>query len=144
MLNAFCRVAPSVRFSVLAIRAACVFFRASAFNVRTCSGVHSRRFVAFLAIQKAPNFERGDLVAPHLNKFNAKKVQRVDNGICLEFKFAAARGTDREDPQLDSVTTSQSRNDFIQDGVYHLLHIALKQVRVLTRQKSQFALGAPS
>ena len=97
MLNAFCRVAPSVRFSVLAIRAACVFFRASAFNVRTCSGVHSRRFVAFLAIQKAPNFERGDLVAPHLNKFNAKKVQRVDNGICLEFKFAAARGTDRED-----------------------------------------------
>jgi hypothetical protein len=50
-----------------------------------------------LAIQKAPNFERGDLVAPHLNKFNAKKVQRVDNGICLEFKFAAARGTDRED-----------------------------------------------
>jgi hypothetical protein len=50
ILNAFCRVAPSVRFSVLAIRAACVFFRASVFNVRTCSGVHSRRFVALLAI----------------------------------------------------------------------------------------------
>ena len=36
--------------SVLAIRAACVFFRASVFNVRTFSGVHVRRFVAFLAI----------------------------------------------------------------------------------------------
>jgi len=34
-LNAFCRVAPSVRFSVLAIVAAPVFFRASAFKVRT-------------------------------------------------------------------------------------------------------------
>jgi ferredoxin len=45
-------LAPTVRFNVLAIRAACVFFRASAFNVRTCSGVHARFFVAFLAIQK--------------------------------------------------------------------------------------------
>jgi class 3 adenylate cyclase/tetratricopeptide (TPR) repeat protein len=34
-LNAFCRVAPSVRFSVLAIFAAVVFFRASVFKVRT-------------------------------------------------------------------------------------------------------------
>ena len=56
ILNAFCRVAPSERFSVLAIRAACVFFRASAFNVRICSGVHARRFVAFLAIKQTPDF----------------------------------------------------------------------------------------
>jgi hypothetical protein len=51
-------------------------------------------------------------------------------------------------PQLDSVTTSQSRNDFIQDGVNHLLHIALKQVRVLTRNtKHQLRFdhdGAPN
>jgi hypothetical protein len=58
ILNAFCRVAPSERFSVLAIRAACVFFRASAFNVRRCSGVHARRFVAFLAIEKLPVLEK--------------------------------------------------------------------------------------
>ena len=51
ILNAFCRVAPTVRFNVLAIFAACVFFRASAFNVRTCAGVHSRRFDTFLAIK---------------------------------------------------------------------------------------------
>jgi len=51
MLNAFWRVAPSVRFKVLAIRAACVFFRASAFKVLTCAGVHARLFVALLGIK---------------------------------------------------------------------------------------------
>jgi hypothetical protein len=61
MLNAFCRVAPTVRFSVLAICAACVFFRARAFNVRTCSGVHSRRFVALLAIQILPILRKATL-----------------------------------------------------------------------------------
>src|SRR6516162_143040 len=58
ILNAFCRVAPSVRFNVLAIFAAFVFFRASVFNVRRCSGVHARRFFALLAINKPPDFEK--------------------------------------------------------------------------------------
>jgi hypothetical protein len=49
MLNAFCRVAHSVRFNVRAILAARHFFFASAFNVRTCSDVHARRF-DFLAM----------------------------------------------------------------------------------------------
>jgi hypothetical protein len=44
MLNAFCRVAPSVRFKVRAMLAARLFFFASTFNVRTCSDVHARRF----------------------------------------------------------------------------------------------------
>ena len=57
MLNAFCRVAPSLRFSVLAILAARVFFFASVFNVRTCAGVHSWRFDTFLAIQITPDFK---------------------------------------------------------------------------------------
>jgi hypothetical protein len=34
-LNAFCRVAPSVRFKLRAMLTAPVFFRASFFNVRT-------------------------------------------------------------------------------------------------------------
>jgi hypothetical protein len=52
----------------LAIRATCVFFRASAFNVRTFSGVHARRFVAFLAIKQTPDFEKGGyLAAPQAN-----------------------------------------------------------------------------
>ena len=48
-LNAFCRVAPSVRFKVRAMLAARVFFLASVFNVRTSSDFHARR-LEFLAI----------------------------------------------------------------------------------------------
>jgi hypothetical protein len=48
-LNAFCRVAPSVRFSVRAMLAARVFFLAAVFKVRTSAAVHARRF-DFLAI----------------------------------------------------------------------------------------------
>ncbi len=44
MLNAFCRVAPSVRYKARAVLAARLFFFASTFNVRTCSDVHARRF----------------------------------------------------------------------------------------------------
>jgi hypothetical protein len=50
MLNAFWRVAPSDRFKLLAMRPACVFFRASVFNVLTSSEVHAR-FKTFLAIK---------------------------------------------------------------------------------------------
>jgi hypothetical protein len=49
-LNALYRVAPTVRFNVLAILAAWVFFRASVFNVRTSSFVHARRLDIFLTI----------------------------------------------------------------------------------------------
>jgi hypothetical protein len=50
MLNAFCRVAPTVRFSVLAILAAGVFFRASVFSSRTCTDVQARLLDAFLTM----------------------------------------------------------------------------------------------
>ena len=43
-LNAFCRVAPSVRFKLPAMLATRVFFRAIAFSVRTSDDVHERRF----------------------------------------------------------------------------------------------------
>jgi hypothetical protein len=49
MLNAFCRVAPSVRLKDRAILAAAVFFLAAVFKVRTSAAVHVRRF-DFLAI----------------------------------------------------------------------------------------------
>src|SRR5215467_12432944 len=62
-LKAFCRVAPSVLFNDRAIFPAGVFFRASAFKVRTCSDVHARRFPFRLAIVsplrfKAQSFSR--------------------------------------------------------------------------------------
>jgi hypothetical protein len=51
MLNAFWRVAPSVRFNALAIFDAVVFFFASVLSVRTFSVVHARRLDAFFAIK---------------------------------------------------------------------------------------------
>jgi hypothetical protein len=53
-LNAFCRVAPSVRLRVRAILVARVFLRASVFNVRTSDRVHERRFLS-LAIYRPPS-----------------------------------------------------------------------------------------
>jgi len=47
MLNAFWRVAPSVRFRDLAIFEAGVFLRASDFNSRTCMDVQVRLFFPF-------------------------------------------------------------------------------------------------
>jgi hypothetical protein len=47
MLNAFCRVAPSVRLSFLAILRAGVFLRAIVFSPRTCSDVQARLFDPF-------------------------------------------------------------------------------------------------
>jgi len=44
MLEAFCRVAPSVRFRDLAIFAAGVFFFASDLRLRTCTAVQGRLF----------------------------------------------------------------------------------------------------
>ncbi|MFZ2066206.1 MAG: hypothetical protein WAV27_09510 [Xanthobacteraceae bacterium] len=51
MLNAFWRVAPSVRFSFLAILEAGVFLFAIAFSSRTSTEVHPRRFFVLLAIE---------------------------------------------------------------------------------------------
>ena len=50
-LNAFCLVAPTVRFSALAIFGAGVFFLARLFKVRTFSAVHETRFAVFFAIK---------------------------------------------------------------------------------------------
>jgi hypothetical protein len=49
-LNAFCRVAPSLRFNVRAMLDALVFLRANVFSVRRSDDVHGRRF-DFRAIQ---------------------------------------------------------------------------------------------
>lgn len=56
MLKAFCRVAPSVLRSLLAIFAAAVFFFANALSSRTSPAVQARRFFALLAIR--PPFQQ--------------------------------------------------------------------------------------
>ena len=50
ILNAFCRVAPSLRFRLLAIFLAGVFLRAADFNSRTSEAVQERRFEFLLAM----------------------------------------------------------------------------------------------
>jgi hypothetical protein len=55
-LNAFWRVAPSVRFKERAMLGARVFFLAAVFKVRTSAAVHARRF-AFLTIQRFSGYE---------------------------------------------------------------------------------------
>ena len=72
ILNAFWRVAPSLRFNALAILAAGFLFLASDFNVRTCTGVHARRFDTFLAIQITPGSRKGRLVAENSYKEKPK------------------------------------------------------------------------
>ena len=57
MLNAFCRVALSVLFSVLAILFAGVFVFAMAFSPRTSVTVQARRLFDFLAIVLTSQFE---------------------------------------------------------------------------------------
>jgi hypothetical protein len=61
MLNAFCRVAPSVLLSFLAIAAALVFLRAIVFSWLTSPEVHARRFLFLFAIK--PPFQERQLVS---------------------------------------------------------------------------------
>jgi hypothetical protein len=62
MLNAFCRVAPSVLFNFLAIFDAGVFLFAIVFSSRTSTEVQARRFFVLLAIE--PPFQNeGSLIS---------------------------------------------------------------------------------
>jgi hypothetical protein len=61
MLKAFWRVAPSVRFSFLAICDAVVFLRAMAFRSRTSPEVQARRFFVLFAIN--PPFQERQFVS---------------------------------------------------------------------------------
>ena len=61
MLNAFCRVAPSVRPNFLAILLAAVFLRAMVFRSRTSLVVQARRFFDRLAIKPPFQFNGGSL-----------------------------------------------------------------------------------
>jgi hypothetical protein len=57
-LNAFCRVAPSLRLRLLAIFLAGVLLRAADFNSRTSALVQARLFEFLLAMNGSPNRKR--------------------------------------------------------------------------------------
>jgi len=70
MLNAFCRVAPSDRFNLLAIFAAGAFLRAIDFSSRTCTDVQARLFFPFfirISVYEGPMFVAGSVAneKPH-------------------------------------------------------------------------------
>jgi hypothetical protein len=56
-LNAFCRVAPSMRLRVLAIFLAGVLLRAADFSSRTSALVQARLFEFLLAMYDSPNLK---------------------------------------------------------------------------------------
>jgi hypothetical protein len=83
MLNAFCRVAPSVRFSLSAIRDARFFWRAIVLSMRTCSAVHARRFLNFFAIEHSRSQNEGVLAGN-----NTEQKLKSDVGACpVETRF---------------------------------------------------------
>jgi len=95
MLKAFWRVAPSERFSFLAIFAAGVFPRAIVFSSRTSAGVQDRRFFAFFGIIP-PVQERQ--VASHSGEWKKTQQMRLRS-----LKIAAALLSSRT---LSSLTMS--------------------------------------
>jgi hypothetical protein len=68
MLNAFWRVAPTVRLSALAILLAAVFFFAKAFNSRTCAALQETLFRAFFDIVEISNLKERSLIAVSQSK----------------------------------------------------------------------------
>jgi hypothetical protein len=76
MLNAFCRVAPSVLFSFLAILDAGVFLFAMVLSSRTSPEVHARRFFVLLAI--GPPFQMRQVVSHAGVNDNSKDGMRTD------------------------------------------------------------------
>ena len=86
MLNAFCRVAPSVRFSVRAILAPGVLFPASDFNCRTWSVVQARLFDDLFTMNSLRLF--GTV------RF-AKLFNKINLRACESFAETAARAGTR-------------------------------------------------
>ena len=82
MLNAFCRVAPSVLLNLLAIFAAAVFFFAMLFNSRTSVAVHARRFFDFLAINP-PFQERQQGLLNRDERNTTDQVEGLSVAQCL-------------------------------------------------------------
>jgi hypothetical protein len=76
-LNAFCRVAPSDRFSVRAMLDAFVFFRAAVFKVRKSVAVHARR-LDFLAMKVSPVGERKGTLLPKPDNKENKNFAKGD------------------------------------------------------------------
>jgi hypothetical protein len=79
-MNAFCRVAPSLRLRLLAIFLAGVLLRAADFNSRTSVLVQARRLEFLLAMYDSPNLKR-TLIAGSVSKRKSNKSLARDHGM---------------------------------------------------------------
>ena len=79
-MNAFCRVAPSLRLRLLAIFLAGVLLRAADFNSRTSALVQARLFEFLLAMYATPNLKRA-LIAESVSKRKSSKLLTRDYGV---------------------------------------------------------------
>ena len=79
-MNAFCRVAPSLRLRPLAIFLAAVLLRAADFNSRTSALVQARLFEFLLAMYDSPNLKRM-LIAGSVSKRKSNKSLARDYGM---------------------------------------------------------------
>ena len=107
MLNAFCRVAPSVRFSLSAIRDARFFWRAIALSMRTCSAVHARRFLAFFAIEQLPVSKKKVFSWKQYRTKAEIRCRRVPSWKRDSFCLASVRYATEEQDEI-AVTAPQS------------------------------------
>jgi hypothetical protein len=79
-MNAFCRVAPSLRLRLLAIFLAGVLLRAADFNSRTSVLVQARRLEFLLAMYDSPNLKRR-FIAGSVSKRKSNKSLARDYGL---------------------------------------------------------------
>ena len=110
MLNAFCRVAPSVRFSLSAIRDARFFWRAIVLSMRTCSAVHARRFFTFFAIQQLPVSKKKVLAGDNTEQ-KPKSSGRVRCGKIILFGISPLRNRGTDEVAVTAPQSTYSRQD---------------------------------
>ena len=82
MVNAFCRVAPSLRLRLLAIFLAGVLLRAADFNSRTSALVQGRRFEFLLAMYGSPNLKHALIAGSTF-----KRKPSLMNHVWVWFEF---------------------------------------------------------
>jgi hypothetical protein len=128
MLNAFWRVAPSVRLSFFAICDALVFLRAIVFSSRSSLEVHARRFFFLFAI--TPPFQERQLVS----LIGAKeKQQMITNDNLVYPTHSRWFRTHEQSAGLQIKGNAQDQKVLLVDNA----HIARKQTLLAQRRGSK-------
>jgi hypothetical protein len=140
MLNAFCRVAPSVLFNFLAIFAAAVFFFASDFNSRTSTAVQARRFFDFLAIN--PPFQERQTGFPLTGRNKTNHWVEIMKIVAVPAHTAGP--VNKQYCQIVLSNLSGYRQIQLSHGAHHSLLVSIGRFLVLGEHLTRRVLRAPS